>query len=296
MRPWLFVLVVGCFVTASGGGVELACAGDEPAGAETIALEVYMGALRTLDVTVGEETIPFIFDTAGGLTFVTPQLAKRHGCRPYGRVVGFRMSGEQLASPRCGPMTFGIGGRQIVAETEILDIMALLPEGWPEIGGIISLHTFRDSAITIKLGANRVVVETEETLARRTATMHSLNTRANTQGGGESLDLFVEAAAERGSLWLEIDSGNLGPVVLAAHAFDQLGVTPPEAHGTQQIESELTLIGLDPIPVVVAEKEIIYDGAVNAQLLEAMVLTADLRTGRSWAQPVEKGPKEKETN
>lgn len=289
------VLVVGYFIAALGGGAELACAGDDAAAAETMPLEMYMGALRTLDVTVGEETIPFIFDTAGGLTFVTPQFANRYGCRPFGRVVGFRMSGEQLASPRCGPMTFGVGGRQFIAETEVLDIMALLPEGWPEVGGIISLHTFHDSAITIELAANRVIVETDETLAQRIAAMHSLNTRFNTQGGGESLDLFVEAAAEKGSLWLEVDSGNIGPVVLAQHAFDQLGKTPPQAGGTQ-IEMEMTLVGLDPIPVVVTEREIIYDGAVNARLLEGLVLTVDLRTGRTWALPVPKKQEEIKTN
>lgn len=286
MRRCRIIVVYAALFWVLSGHVDYACAVDA-AAPETIALEKYMGVLRAVKVTVGDETVPFIFDTAGGLTFVTPEFAGRHGCRPYGRITGFRMSGEQLSFPRCGKMTLGIGGRQHTVETAVFDIMALLPEGWPEVGGIVSLHTFNDSAITIELGANRVTVETDESLARRTADMHALNTRINTQTGGESLDLFVEAAAERGSLWLEADSGNMGPVILAPHAFDQLGASRPGADGA---ELELTLVGLDPIPVAVKEEQIIYDGVVNARMLEGLVFTIDFRTMQSWALPVQQAP------
>jgi hypothetical protein len=285
------MLVTGLLFIALGGVVEFARATDAAVESETIPLQKYMGVLRALDVTVGAETVPFIFDTAGGLTFVTPEFARRHGCQAYGRVVGFRMSGEQLSFPRCGQMTLGLGRRQHVVETAVFDIMALLPEGWPEVGGIVSLHTFKDSAITIELGANRVTVESDESLAQRTADMRALKTRINTQTGGEGLDLFVEAAAEKGSLWLEVDSGNMGPVVLAPHAFDQLGAPRP---GTDGGELELTLVGLDPIPVAVTEEQIIYDGVVNARTLEGLVLTIDLRTGQSWALPFRQAQSEAE--
>jgi hypothetical protein len=292
MRQHRVVTFLVTLCVALAGGADIAGAAEGIRKTETIQLRKYMGVLRTIDVTVGNETVPFIFDTAGGLTIVTPDLAHRHNCQEYGRIVGFRMSGEQLALPRCGEMQIGIGQNQHEVETVVLDVMALLPEGWPEIGGIVSLHTFEDAAITIELGADQITVETDESLAQRTAAMKALNSRFNSQTGGESRDLFVEAAARDGSLWLEVDSGNMGPVILAPHAFDQLGETHP---GTDGGELELALVGLEPMTVAVTEKPIIYDGVVSARVLETLVLTVDTRTGQSWAVPIQKTDVDAET-
>jgi hypothetical protein len=46
-----------------------------------------MGALRTVSVKIGKLELPFVFDTAGGDTFVTPAVASAVGCTPYRRLV-----------------------------------------------------------------------------------------------------------------------------------------------------------------------------------------------------------------
>ena len=79
---------------------------DHPA---TIQLSTYAGLLRSLSVTVGHATHPFIFDTGGGETLISPDLASGIGCRPYGRAIGFRMGGEQVAFEYCDDVLLRLG-------------------------------------------------------------------------------------------------------------------------------------------------------------------------------------------
>ena len=75
IRPWFLatfaITVVGCGRSA-----------DHPA---RIQLTTYAGLLRSVSVTVGSATHPFILDTGGGETMITPDLASGIGCKPYGR-------------------------------------------------------------------------------------------------------------------------------------------------------------------------------------------------------------------
>lgn len=41
-------------------------------------------------------------------------------------------------------------------------------------------------------------------------------------------DVFVEANAKKGTLWLQLDAGNNGPIFLAPHALAQRGIDVPE--------------------------------------------------------------------
>ena len=48
----------------------------QPSQAELIALQPYMATpLRTVNVTLNGQTHRFLFDTGGGLTIISPQLA-----------------------------------------------------------------------------------------------------------------------------------------------------------------------------------------------------------------------------
>jgi hypothetical protein len=50
-----------------------------------IALRPYMGPLKSIQVAVGKETLPFILDTGGGFTIITPEVARKTGCIPVRR-------------------------------------------------------------------------------------------------------------------------------------------------------------------------------------------------------------------
>jgi len=284
-----------------------------------IRLEPYMGALRTIVTVAGPvvesgasgfpgasgdtarraappdttpDALPFLFDTGGGGTLLTPKTAERAGCVPFGRATGFRLSGERLDSPLCDSMAFRIGapaGYAVRLESGVFDLMRLLPPDWPELGGLLSLHSFEGRAITLDLRADLLIVETDSSLAERVRHMRPMRARIGRQSGGGGVDLFVQARARRGTLWLELDSGNLGPVLLAPHALEQLGARAPADSAAGRSEGAesgwhvpLELVGLPPLDVAIEQREMIYDGVLNAAAMKRMVLTMDLRDGSLW--------------
>lgn len=268
----LFVVAPGIFALVAQEYPRHAHPSDVP-------LTTYIANLRTLTVTIGNETIPFLLDTGGGFTVLTPEVARRAGCVSFGRVTGFRSSGERLDMPRCGPISLKLGALVFRTEAAILDLMTLL-KGAPPVGGVVSLHTFQNGSFTLDLAANRLVVETRRSLAQRITKMAPVSIRTSRQAGGAALDVFMEIATPRGSIWLELDSGNAGPVLLSPHALTQLALSPSVE---QPRRVTLNVRGLGPTPLEIAEKDVIYDGLLNAAFLESIVLTVDLPSERAWA-------------
>lgn len=105
-----------------------------------LSLTPYVANLRTLSVTVGGETAPFLLDTGGGFTAVTPEFARAIGCVAFGRVTGFRSSGERIDMLRCGAVSMMLGPAPFRTEAAIFDLMSLL-KGAPPIAGVSrSIH------------------------------------------------------------------------------------------------------------------------------------------------------------
>jgi hypothetical protein len=130
-----------------------------------------------------------------------------------------------------------------------------------------------------------MVVETQKSLAARTRGARGLEVRVGRQGGGATLDLFVAIEGKHGPLWFELDRGNLAPVLIAPHAFLELGIAPPPSEHTASVE--LPIQGLGAVKCDVAAKEWIYDGLLNAQFFRRYALTTDLAASRAWAAPNE---------
>jgi hypothetical protein len=239
----------------------------------------YVATLRTIQVSVGDHTTPFIVDTGGGLTVLTPEVARHAGCLPFGRVTGFRATGERVDFQRCRPVVLKMGSLDVRTEAAILDLAPFL-QGAPPVGGIISLHSLQGRAFTLDLRANRLILETPGSLPRRIRDASELSVRISRQAGGAALDLFLEAETAHGSIWLELDSGNAGPVMMSPHAITQLGVSLSADQPQRVI---LDVRGLSRSPVDAVMKDLIYDGVLNVAFLESIVLTVDVPSGRAWA-------------
>jgi hypothetical protein len=243
-------------------------------------LEPYVAGLVTLTVDVAGRPSRLIFDTAGGLTLVTPQVAAEIGCRPFGRLTGFRHDGGRLDLERCGPLAVAAGPLRAEREVAVFDLMALLG-GAPPVDGIVGLDLFETTPLTIDLEAGEIVLETPESLAARTRDAVRLEIRLARQAGGAALDLFVAANSPQGKLWLEWDSGNAGPVRLAPHAVRQLGW---ELSAEAPSPRELDVAGLGPVAIEALAKEMIYDGLLNNRFVRDFVFTLDLPNGALWAK------------
>jgi hypothetical protein len=110
--------------------------------------------------------------------------------------------------------------------------------------------------------------------------MKPLSVRLSRQAGGAAIDLFVEVEAKTGTIWLELDSGNNGPVLLSKHAVSQLGLDTAQ----NNLSVTLNIIGLGPVKTEAVVRDTIYDGLLNAKFLEETVLTLDLSAAKAWAK------------
>lgn len=276
-RPAVRRVAAATALLAALAAPPAARAADAPVVAR---LEPYVAGLVTLSVEVGGRPSRLIFDTAGGLTLVTPQVAAEIGCRPFGRLTGFRHDGGRLDLERCGPLVVAAGPLATEREVAVFDLLPLLG-GAPPVDGIVGLDLFEASPVTIDLEAGEVVFETAESLAARTRDAARLAIRLARQAGGAGLDLFVAADTPQGRIWLEWDSGNSGPVRLAPHTARQLGW---ELSAETSSPRQLDVVGLGPVAIEALAKEMIYDGLLNNRFVRDFVWTLDLERGELWAK------------
>lgn len=248
-----------------------------------IALSDYLQVMQTVNIDIGGHSLPFLFDTAGGATLVTPTVADTIGCKPFGRVTGFRHDGSRIDMPRCGLIDMYVGVLPLRAEAGVFDLMALLPEGAPKLGGIVSLQTLGMHPWTLDMSSRTLTLETPASLVQRTAGMREIQVRPSTQGGGAGFDLFMKVDAPEGDLWLEIDSGNAAGLILSPHALAQLGIEKPQDdNATVPVALQISGFGTYAAPAIV--KDTIYDGLLDVRFLKAHRLSVDPTTGKAWLQ------------
>ncbi len=255
-------------------------------GAREVRLEPYAGRLRTVSVAVAGEERRFLLDTGGGITLLAPSAAREAGCTPRGRLTGFRMGGERVDFPVCGTVALALGGARLAPEAAVLDLAGILTPGLPPLAGLVSLQTFGSRAVTLDLGGGRLWIETAASLADRTRGMAPLVARPQLEMGGAGLDLFVAVDGRRGRLWFLVDSGNLDEVLLAPHALEELaaGEALEALRAGRTVEVELPVAGLGRARVAARQRDVIYDGVLNAAFLERVVLALDLGPVRAWAR------------
>lgn len=248
----------------------------------TIPLAHPTPTMRTVRVAIGGDSLDFLFDTGGGITVISPEVAAKIGCTPSGRSVGFRMTGQMLASPYCHDVALSIGGLSLRDDASVMDFAKILGPNAPKVGGMISLSTLRGHALTLDLPHDRLVVETPASLAARVHDMTPLTARLATGVSGGELGVFVGVPVQTTMLWLEWDSENNGRTFLAPHAAKLLGVTDSAGRGSVALP---LAPGLDPV-IAVQAKEIIHDGVLSARFLERATWSVDLATGRMWVGPI----------
>ena len=253
--------------------------GTENKGVE-IPLKTYIAGLRLVEVRIEGSTGQFIFDSAGGLSLITPEFSRDLGFEPFGRLTAFKHTGERVEFQRIPARGLSVGGVKMQqTELALFDVMKLL-EGAPVVQGVIALNTFDGATLTIDFAKNRLILEDKESLSKRVKEMKPLRIRAARQSGGAALDVFVAVDSARSTLWLELDSGNAGPVLVSPHAAEQLGL---------KLNGETTAATLRLSPeieysCIVASKETIYDGVLNATFFQQHIVTLDLRDMRAWVR------------
>jgi hypothetical protein len=196
-------MLLACVLVGTSG-----CRAAHPSSPDVVlTLQPYFRDLRIVRVAAAGDTLDLLFDTGGGATVVTPEVATRHGCTPFGRDVGHRMDGERVEFARCDSLTLSAAGwDRRFAPVGVFDINALLPPILPHLDGVLALDAFVGHVISVDLPNNRVTLHRERPDA---VALAALPARPATGMGGASLSVMVRVTGRRGPLWFLLDSGNL---------------------------------------------------------------------------------------
>lgn len=254
-----------------------------PSAPVVIELTPYVGRLVTARAVLAADTLSLLFDTGGGETLLMPDVARRMGCSPAGRSVGIRMSGERVEFARCPAATLRLGELVVHhASIGVFDVMALLPKGVPRLDGVLSLATFVGQTVTLDLACRRLTVESAASAVERARMMRPITVRLASGPSGSEVTLFVRIESDPIPLWFEFDSGNLAHVLLSPATASSLRVRAGASRDSVAT-ARVVVSGLEPLVLEVAERDLIYDGVLNAAFIASGEFTFDLRTGKGWA-------------
>ena len=244
-----------------------------------------LGKAPTVSVQVGKKTYPFLFDSGMGVTMITPDIAQEIGCQPFGQLAAVNAGGERVNLQRCASSTLTIDSFTKTGETTVFNLMTFFSDKAPQIGGAVSLHTFEGQVLTMDLAKDRLWLESDESFKQRVAGMKELESRIARPGSGNIVDLFVAANTPKGKMWFLFDTGNFGWTHISPTALEMLGTNLDAPNKAKTIKPILLdLVGLGPVEIPMRERNMIYDGQINYDTAVRMVVTVDLRNGRTWAK------------
>ncbi|HET7655657.1 MAG TPA: retropepsin-like aspartic protease, partial [Luteimonas sp.] len=156
------------------------------------------------------------FDTAAGHTVVSPEFAQAAGCKPWGSLGGFTMTGRKLDMPRCDGLRFSVDGHELRAPVAgVMQVAELFAKDAPPIEGLLGLDAFAGQTITLDFAAGKLFVETPASAARREAGAQEIPVVLSREAQGMALAVNVEVPTSQGIARFELDSGNGGTLLVS---------------------------------------------------------------------------------
>ncbi|HWJ94889.1 MAG TPA: hypothetical protein VNT33_09215, partial [Telluria sp.] len=245
-------------------------------------LEPYRKTIA-IHATVGGVKAKFAFDTAAGMTVLDENFVKQVGCRQRQRVVGHQMMGQRMDSAYCENLPVELDGGRYKATAGIAvvaDMNKIYQAQVEPIGGLLGLDIFDGKTITIDFPGRRLIVESPASAAERQLPGAELKASMAREIQGRTLSVSVAMPTADGTVWMELDSGN-GGTVLVSKPFARLFGLDPDKDKPQKIDFTLPN-GLRVTSDMAFAPDMIIDGNIGMPFLKDVVLTMDLRAGRVW--------------
>ena len=258
-------------------GSTAAAAAEEPI---VLKMEQFRRSVA-MRVEVGGKERLFQFDTGGGNTFISPEIAKELKCEKGARVVGFRMTGDKLEAPRCDDVAITIGGHRFTSPTAGVYQVGEFNAKGVTVDGLLALDVFDGRTITMDFAGLRLIVETPESAAARVVGATELPAKLVREIGGYSLCVDIQVPSKMGHLGFQIDSGNGGTLLIAKPYAEAFGFDPDKGPrmGSFPVGKGIEASGL------VMPAGITLDGNLGMPFLKNYLVTLDLGKGRVWLKP-----------
>ena len=223
----------------------------------------------------------FVFDTGGGISYVSPAFAQSVGCNVWGQITGFTLVGQRLDMPRCDGLSFDVEGHSFGAPASgVFDLMKFMPPNVPRIDGSIGLDVFAGRAVTLSLAQRKLIVESASSLAARARAGKEVPIRIQREAGGASLSVYVAVPTTAGMAWMELDSGNGGANVISKPLAGLMKLDPDKKE--PQPASFMIAGGVPVEGMARVNEKLIMDGNIGTRFLINWDLTLDLGKSRAW--------------
>lgn len=257
------------------------CTALSPAHAHTVALQPFMQTGLAVHAVINGQAGNFMFDTGGGISIITPEFARRIGCRPWGQITGFRMSGERLDSERCDGIAVQVGAVDAqVDSVGVVDLKKLLPAG-TDVDGSLALDLFADKVVAFSQARRSLTVTDAVPEALTACPAVPLRLVRVAEGLSLTVDLPVRTSA--GTLWFEMDSGNLSPYTVVNRTVAKHVGLQADAKTRQTVA--LTLADGTAFSSPATVMPMILDGNLGTRFLTQYDVTLDLAHKRAWIVP-----------
>ena len=259
-----------------------------------IDLESHPGGtyMMTVNAVVNGHQGRFLFDTAGGISYISPAFARQIGCEPWGQLSGYVLTGQRLDMQRCENVAFDVAGRHLALPTVgTYDIGQFMPPNTPRIDGSIGFDAFAGQAVTLSIASKKLTVESPSSLKGRQKNGKEIKVRLVRELEGLALAAVAAVRTNKGLAWMELDSGNGGANVIGKHLAAIFGLEPDKKepqNGTIKLENGIDVPG--PFRV---NPTLIMDGNIGTRFMINYELTFDLATGRAWLAPAANSTKPK---
>jgi hypothetical protein len=229
----------------------------------------------------------FMFDTGGGVSYLTPSFAETVGCKVWGQLTGFVLTGQRLDMQRCDDLTFEVQKQEFGTPIAgVFDIMKFMPPNVPKLDGAIGLDLFAGKAITLSIASKTLTVESRRSLTMRIRKGTEVPIRFVREVEGVALAVVVGVITPAGTAWMEIDSGNGGANVIGKHIAPLFKLRS----GTKEHQpGSFMLVGGIPVTGEVRVNDtLIMDGNIGTRFLQNWDFTVDLDKGRGWFAPAKR--------
>jgi Aspartyl protease len=269
----------------------------------------YLAHLLTVPVGVGvgDTESRFVFDTGIGVNLVSDSLARAVGWTPSGAVfTGRRMSGQEVTAPMGSLDSVRLwDSRSGDVPAAIFDMAAMA--GLDGIGGFLSLQFFRSTPVTVDYPARVLVLEDEQSLARRAESGFPVSVQVKDDGPSTDVHLAVRLPGGR-VISAEVDAGSdqliLNQALAATAGVDLARPDVRKVEGQDEtghafaryftaLRGDLSLAAAPQIRQAdpdVMFQDIIYDGLVGDRFLRDFIVTYDLPGSRMIFAPPPAAP------
>jgi hypothetical protein len=244
-------------------------------GQDTIQLQPYVGKLFYVSAVVQDAPVKLLFDAGGGETLLDVALAQKLNKKAYGTESSFRMNGQRIKYQKIDSIKMRIANVDIVHETVgVWDITNVLPKELMKLDGVISLRSFDKKVITVDLSRKHLIFESDSSFAKLLPGLTKLPSRFSTGMNGNELTFHLGIPFNNGRMyWFLFDNGNLNPVLLSSDILNEVNVKGDGISDTNAFYLEFFKSHL---PNSLSE-DILYNGALNADLIGKFSFTIDLR-------------------